>query len=59
MRKELKQFIIPMDYLNYHVFKEILEKVQEEFDFNHKRALTLPYDLVVFEHLTWMLTKHG
>jgi hypothetical protein len=56
--KELKQFIIPMDYLNYHMFKALLEKVEEEFGFNHKGALTLPYDPVVFEHLTWMLAKY-
>lgn len=56
--KELKRFIIPTAYLNYPVFKALLEKAEEEFGFNHKGALTLPCDTVVFEHLTWMLSKN-
>lgn len=56
--KELKRFIIPTAYLNYPVFKALLEKAEEEFGFNHKGALTLPCDTVVFEHLTWMLAKN-
>ncbi|GLJ10577.1 hypothetical protein SUGI_0131010 [Cryptomeria japonica] len=55
--KELKRFIIPMTYLNYPVFRELLEKAEEEFGFNHKGALNLPCDTVVFEHLMWMLEK--
>lgn len=56
--KELKRFIIPTAYLNYPVFKALLAKAEEEFGFNHKGALTLPCDTVVFEHLTWMLGKN-
>jgi len=55
--RERTRFIIPATYLNHSLFRELLEKAEEEFGVDHHMGLTLPCDEVAFEYLTTMLGK--
>nr|DAD44176.1 TPA_asm: hypothetical protein HUJ06_002406 [Nelumbo nucifera] len=48
---ELRRFIIPTTYLTLPVFKVLLEKVEEEFGFEHKGGLTIPCEIETFKYL--------
>uniref|UniRef100_A0A7C9CET8 Uncharacterized protein n=1 Tax=Opuntia streptacantha TaxID=393608 RepID=A0A7C9CET8_OPUST len=49
--KELRRFIIPTQYLSHNLFKRLLEKVEEEFGFDHSGAITIPCEIETFKYL--------
>ncbi|KAF7837586.1 Indole-3-acetic acid-induced protein ARG7 [Senna tora] len=48
---DLQRFIIPTAYLSHSIFKELLEKAEDEFGFEHSGALTIPCDIHTFKSL--------
>ncbi|KAK4344363.1 hypothetical protein RND71_037457 [Anisodus tanguticus] len=48
---ELRRFIIPTSYLGDPLFKVLLEKVEEEFGFDHSGGLTIPCEIETFKFL--------
>ncbi|GAV70959.1 Auxin_inducible domain-containing protein [Cephalotus follicularis] len=48
---ELRRFIIPTSYLSHSLFKVLLEKVEEEFGFDHSGGLTIPCEIETFKFL--------
>ncbi|XP_059637835.1 protein SMALL AUXIN UP-REGULATED RNA 51 [Cornus florida] len=55
---ELRRFIIPTSYLTHPVFKVLLEKVEEEFGFDHSGALTIPCEIETFKYLLKCMENH-
>ncbi|PSS02057.1 Auxin-induced protein like [Actinidia chinensis var. chinensis] len=55
---ELRRFIIPTSYLTDPVFKVLLEKVEEEFGFNHSGGLTIPCEIETFKYLLKVMETH-
>lgn len=55
---ELRRFVIPTSYLSDPVFKVLLEKVEEEFGFDHSGALTIPCEIETFKYLLKVMETH-
>ncbi|EPS70661.1 hypothetical protein M569_04099 [Genlisea aurea] len=55
---ENRRFIIPTSYLSDPLFKLLLEKVEEEFGFDHGGALTIPCDIETFKYLLQCMELH-
>ncbi|CAI9760550.1 unnamed protein product [Fraxinus pennsylvanica] len=55
---ELRRFIIPTSYLSDPLFKVLLEKVEEEFGFDHSGALTIPCETETFKYLLQCMENH-
>jgi SAUR family protein len=55
---ELRRFIIPTSYLSHSLFKVLLEKVEEEFGFDHTGALTIPCEIETFKFLLKCMESH-
>ncbi|KAL6974658.1 hypothetical protein U1Q18_028839 [Sarracenia purpurea var. burkii] len=55
---ELRRFIIPTCYLSHPVFKVLLEKVEEEFGFDHSGGLTIPCEIETFKYLLKYMETH-
>uniref|UniRef100_A0A5B6Z1P6 Auxin-induced protein 15A n=1 Tax=Davidia involucrata TaxID=16924 RepID=A0A5B6Z1P6_DAVIN len=55
---ELRRFIIPTSYLSHPVFKVLLEKVEEEFGFDHSGGLTIPCEIETFKYLLKCMENH-
>ncbi|XP_042035426.1 auxin-responsive protein SAUR61-like [Salvia splendens] len=55
---ELRRFIIPTSYLGDPLFKVLLEKVEEEFGFDHSGGLTIPCDIETFKYLQQCMENH-
>lgn len=55
---ELRRFIIPTSYLGDPLFKVVLEKVEEEFGFDHSGALTIPCEIETFKYLLNCMENH-
>lgn len=55
---ELRRFIIPMSYLSDPLFKVLLEKVEEEFGFDHSGGLTIPCEIETFKYLLNCMEHH-
>nr|GMD30325.1 auxin-responsive protein SAUR61-like isoform X1 [Ipomoea batatas] len=55
---ELRRFIIPTSYLADPLFKKLLEKVEEEFGFDHSGALTIPCETETFKYLLKCMENH-
>ncbi|KAI4389609.1 hypothetical protein MLD38_001817 [Melastoma candidum] len=49
------RYVVPITFLSYPEFQELLRLAEEEFGFDHDMGLTIPCDEVVFESLTSML----
>jgi SAUR family protein len=49
---ERRRFIIPTTYLNHPLSRELLQKAEEEFGFDHQMGLLIPCEEVTFEYLT-------
>lgn len=48
-----KRFVVPISYLNHPLFYDLLNRVEEEFGFNHPMGgLTIPCKEEVFINLT-------
>ncbi|XP_057819766.2 protein SMALL AUXIN UP-REGULATED RNA 12-like [Cryptomeria japonica] len=54
---EQSRYIIPTKYLNHSLFRELLDKAEEEYGFDHQMGLTIPCEEVAFQYLTSMLRK--
>ncbi|KAH7852607.1 hypothetical protein Vadar_026980 [Vaccinium darrowii] len=55
---ELRRFVIPTSYLSDPVFKVLLDKVEEEFGFDHSGALTIPCEIETFKYLLKVMETH-
>ncbi|XP_065850196.1 uncharacterized protein [Euphorbia lathyris] len=55
---ELRRFIIPTSYLSHSLFKVLLEKVEEEFGFDHSGGLTIPCEIETFKFLLNYMEHH-
>nr|GMD33652.1 auxin-responsive protein SAUR61-like isoform X1 [Ipomoea batatas] len=55
---ELRRFIIPTSYLSDPLFKVLLEKVEEEFGFDHSGGLTIPCEIETFKYLLQCMENH-
>lgn len=55
---ELRRFIIPTSYLSDPLFKVLLEKVEEEFGFDHCGGLTIPCETETFKYLLKCMENH-
>ncbi|RVX05562.1 Indole-3-acetic acid-induced protein ARG7 [Vitis vinifera] len=55
---ELRRFIIPTSYLAHPLFKVLLEKVEEEFGFDHSGGLTIPCEIETFKYLMKCMESH-
>ncbi|KAF3666291.1 putative 21 kDa protein-like [Capsicum annuum] len=55
---ELRRFIIPTSYLSDPLFKVLLEKVEEEFGFDHTGGLTIPCEIETFKYLLQCMEIH-
>lgn len=55
---ELRRFIIPTSYLSHSLFKLLLEKVEEEFGFDHSGGLTIPCEIETFKYLLKCMESH-
>lgn len=55
---ELRRFIIPTSYLADPLFKVLLEKVEEEFGFDHSGGLTIPCEIETFKYLLQCMENH-
>ncbi|RVW77064.1 Auxin-induced protein 15A [Vitis vinifera] len=55
---ELRRFIIPTSYLTHPLFKVLLEKVEEEFGFDHSGGLTIPCEIETFKYLMKCMESH-
>ncbi|VFQ92511.1 unnamed protein product [Cuscuta campestris] len=55
---EQRRFIIPTSYLGDPLFKVLLEKVEEEFGFDHGGALTIPCETETFKYLLKCMENH-
>lgn len=56
--QELRRFIIPTSYLSHPLFKVLLEKVEEEFGFDHSGGLTIPCEIETFKFLLKCMENH-
>nr|AMQ09589.1 small auxin up regulated protein [Boehmeria nivea] len=56
---ELRRFIIPTGYLSHSLFKVLLEKVEEEFGFDHSGGLTIPCEIETFKYLLKCMENHS
>ncbi|XP_059077230.1 protein SMALL AUXIN UP-REGULATED RNA 12-like [Cryptomeria japonica] len=54
---EQSRYIIPTKYLNHSLFRELLDKAEEEYGFDHQMGLTIPCEEVAFQYLTSILEK--
>lgn len=55
---ELRRFIIPTNFLSHSLFKVLLEKAEEEYGFDHSRALTIPCEVETFKFLLKCIENH-
>ncbi|XP_004507568.1 auxin-induced protein X10A [Cicer arietinum] len=49
--KELKRFIIPMDYLKHQAFEVLLQEAENEFGFQQEGVLKIPCQVSMFEKI--------
>lgn len=55
---ELRRFIISTSYLSDPLFKLLLDKVEEEFGFDHTGGLTIPCEIETFKFLIQCMENH-
>ncbi|MQL86834.1 hypothetical protein Taro_019369 [Colocasia esculenta] len=56
--EEQRRFVIPTSYLGQPVFKVLLEKVEEEFGFDHQGAITFPCEIETFKYILQFMERH-
>ncbi|OAY22543.1 auxin-responsive protein SAUR62 [Manihot esculenta] len=54
-----KRFVVPLDYLNHRIFKELFKMSEEEFGLPGKGPITFPYDAVFVEYLISLVKQHA
>ncbi|XP_052176002.1 auxin-responsive protein SAUR50-like [Diospyros lotus] len=55
--KELKRFIIPMEYLGHRAFGILLREAEEEFGFQQEGVLKIPCEVAVFKKILKMVEE--
>ncbi|KAJ7284268.1 hypothetical protein O6H91_06G079400 [Diphasiastrum complanatum] len=53
--QERRRFVIETHYLNHSLFKLLLDRSAREYGFDQKGGLRIPCEVLLFEHLMWML----
>ncbi|GAA0145601.1 hypothetical protein LIER_05762 [Lithospermum erythrorhizon] len=55
--RELKRFVIPMEYLAHQAFGVLLREAEEEFGFQQEGVLKIPCEVGVFERILKMMEQ--
>ena len=56
---ERRRFVVPTAYLGMPVFRRLLEKAEEEFEFDYADgALTIPCDTEAFKYILVVMDRH-
>jgi hypothetical protein len=56
---ERRRFVVPTAYLGMPVFRRLLEKAEEEFEFHyHGGAVTIPCDTEAFKYILVVMDRH-
>lgn len=56
---ERRRFVVPTAYLGMPVFRRLLEKAEEEFEFDyHGGAVTIPCDTEAFKYILVVMDRH-
>uniref|UniRef100_A0ACD6APL5 Uncharacterized protein n=1 Tax=Avena sativa TaxID=4498 RepID=A0ACD6APL5_AVESA len=56
---ERRRFVVPTAYLGMPVFRRLLEKAEEEFEFDYAGgAVTIPCDTEAFKYILVVMEKH-
>ncbi|CAM0913224.1 unnamed protein product [Alopecurus aequalis] len=56
---ERRRFVVPTAYLGMPVFRRLLEKAEEEFEFHYADgALTIPCDTEAFKYILVVMDRH-
>ncbi|KAL2621616.1 hypothetical protein R1flu_001821 [Riccia fluitans] len=53
--RERRKFIIGAHYLEHNLFRGLLERSAAEFGFDQKGGITIACEIVLFEHLLWLI----
>ncbi|KAL4201052.1 hypothetical protein AMTRI_Chr02g256670 [Amborella trichopoda] len=53
------RFMIPLAFLNRHIFRELLLMAEEEFGLTGRHPLTLPCESFVMEYIVHQLNKNA
>lgn len=53
--QERQRFVINAQNLNHAVFRCLLQKSAEEYGFNHNGGLFIACEVVLFEHVLWLI----
>ncbi|KAH7430127.1 hypothetical protein KP509_09G084900 [Ceratopteris richardii] len=57
--RERRRFEIRAEHINHPVLRGLLQRTEEEFGLNQTGGLAIPAcQVVLFEHLLWMLDNH-
>ncbi|KAL2925013.1 Auxin-responsive protein SAUR15 [Bienertia sinuspersici] len=49
---KMKRYVVPLSYLSHPIFRDLLQRAEEEFGFNHSMgALTIPCSEELFFNL--------
>ncbi|CAI9754076.1 unnamed protein product [Fraxinus pennsylvanica] len=55
--KELKRFVIPMEYLGHQAFRILLREAEEEFGFQQEGVLKIPCEVELFEKILKLMEE--
>ncbi|CAA3022470.1 auxin-responsive SAUR72-like [Olea europaea subsp. europaea] len=55
--KELKRFVIPMEYLGHQAFRVLLREAEEEFGFQQEGVLKIPCEVELFEKILKLMEE--
>ncbi|KAL3680704.1 hypothetical protein R1sor_023660 [Riccia sorocarpa] len=53
--RERRKFIIGAHYLEHNLFRGLLERSAAEYGFDQKGGITIACEIVLFEHLLWLI----
>ncbi|CAA3000392.1 auxin-responsive SAUR72 [Olea europaea subsp. europaea] len=56
--KELKRFVIPMEYLGHQAFGILLREAEEEFGFQQQGVLKIPCEVELFEKMLKLMEEN-
>lgn len=52
---ERRRYVISTDFLTHMLFKQLLKRSEEEFEFEYEGGLNVACNPAFFEHLLWMI----
>lgn len=53
--KEKRKFFLPISYLSHPVMRALLERSAEEFGVSQAGIITIPCDVISFQHALWLV----